>query len=63
MPDRLLRVEDVAKLIGMRTDFVYRLAREERIPYLRFGRSLRFRAEAITRWLEEQERGNGRRLR
>jgi excisionase family DNA binding protein len=61
--DRLLTAEDVAQILGMRTDFLYRLAREGRIPHLRFGRTLRFRAEAIETWLEEQERGNGRRLR
>jgi excisionase family DNA binding protein len=59
----LLDAPKVAELIGMRVDYVYALARREEIPYLKFGRTLRFRAEAITRWLEEQERGNGRRLR
>jgi excisionase family DNA binding protein len=56
--DRLLTADDVAELLGMRTDFIYRLAREGRIPHLRFGRTLRFRAEAIERWLEEQEQFN-----
>jgi excisionase family DNA binding protein len=41
-------------------DHVYKLAREQRIPHLKFGRSLRFRFEAITRWLEDDERGNER---
>ena len=59
MADPLLRAEDVAERLGMTTDFIYRLAREGRIPHLRFGRSLRFRSEAITRWLEEQEQSNG----
>lgn len=36
-------------------DHIYKLAREQRIPHLRFGRALRFRTEAITRWLEEEE--------
>jgi excisionase family DNA binding protein len=61
MADRLLRVEDVAELVGMRTDFIYKLAREGRIPHLRFGRTLRFRAEAIDQWLREQEQTNGNR--
>jgi excisionase family DNA binding protein len=56
--DRLLTADDVAELLGMRTDFIYRLAREGRIPHLRFGRTLRFRAEAIERWLEAQEQFN-----
>jgi excisionase family DNA binding protein len=52
--DKLLRAPQVVELLGMRTDFIYRLAREDRIPHLRFGRTLRFRSEAIVRWLEEQ---------
>jgi excisionase family DNA binding protein len=48
-------INHVAELIGLRTDFIYRLAREGRIPHLRFGRVLRFRSEAIDQWLREQE--------
>ena len=54
----LLNADQIAELIGMRVDYVYALARRDAIPHLRFGRTLRFRAEAITRWLEEEERGN-----
>jgi excisionase family DNA binding protein len=54
---RLLTAQEVAELIGMRTDYVYQLAREERIPHLRYGRTLRFRAEAIEEWIRESERG------
>jgi excisionase family DNA binding protein len=55
---RLLDAGQVAERLQMRVDFVYALARQERIPHLRFGRTLRFRAEAIDRWLEESERGS-----
>jgi excisionase family DNA binding protein len=55
--DRLLTAEDVAEQLRLRVDHVYKLAREQQIPHLRFGRTLRFRSEAITRWLEEEERG------
>lgn len=57
MTDRLLTAEDVAELIGMRTDYVYKLARRDQIPHHRFGRTLRFRAEAIEEWLRASERG------
>jgi excisionase family DNA binding protein len=64
MADRLLDAEQVADLLGLRVDHIYKLARQGRIPHLRFGRVLRFRVESIDRWLEEQERGsNGRGLR
>jgi excisionase family DNA binding protein len=56
----LLTVDD-AQIIGMRTGYVYALARRDEIPHLRFGRTIRFRAEAIEEWLCESERGNRRR--
>jgi excisionase family DNA binding protein len=58
---RLLNAEQVAEILSMRVDYVYALARRDEIPHRRFGRTLRFRAEAIDRWLEETERGNGAR--
>jgi excisionase family DNA binding protein len=54
---RLLTAEEVAEIIGMRVDYVYALSRRGQIPHLRFGRTLRFRAEAIEAWLGAEERG------
>ena len=54
---RLLTAEEVAQIIGMRVDYVYALSRRGQIPHLRFGRTLRFRAEAIEAWLGAEERG------
>jgi excisionase family DNA binding protein len=53
----LLTAEEVAEIIGMRVDYVYALSRRGQIPHLRFGRTLRFRAEAIEAWLGAAERG------
>jgi len=65
--EALLTAEQVAELIGMTTDYVYSLSRRGRIPVIRFGRTYRYRREAIEQWLIEQERatigsgrGNGR---
>jgi excisionase family DNA binding protein len=55
---RLLTAEEVAEIIGMRVDYVYALSRRGQIPHLRFGRTLRFRAEAIEAWLGAAERGS-----
>lgn len=55
---RLLTAEEVAEIIGMRVDYVYALSRGGKIPHLRFGRTLRFRADAIDRWLRAEERGS-----
>jgi len=49
----------VAELIGMTPPYIYRLVRRGQIPHLRFGRTVRFRPEAIAHWLEQEERGNG----
>jgi excisionase family DNA binding protein len=53
----LLEATDVAKVLGMRIDYVYALCRRGAIPHLRFGRTLRFRPEAVQRWLAESECG------
>ena len=55
---KLLTAPEVAEILGLRLDHVYKLAREEQIPHLRFGRSLRFREEAIEEWLQATERGS-----
>lgn len=56
---RLVDAAEVAAIIGMRTDYVYALCRQDATPHLRFGRTLRFRQEAVRSWLVESERGAG----
>jgi excisionase family DNA binding protein len=55
---RLLTALQVADLIGMRVDYVYKLSREGKIPVVPFGRTYRYRAESIEEWLRERERGS-----
>jgi excisionase family DNA binding protein len=54
---RLLEAEDVAQLLGMKTDWVYREVRAGRLPHIRLGRFVRFRRESIDAWLEANETG------
>jgi excisionase family DNA binding protein len=54
---RLLDADQVAEIVGMRVDYIYKLARADEIPHIRFGRTLRFRAEAVDEWLRAAERG------
>ena len=54
---RLLEVEDVASILGMRTDWVYREVRAGRLPHIRLGRAVRFRRESIESWIKSRERG------
>jgi excisionase family DNA binding protein len=52
---RLLEAEDVARYLGMRTDWVYREARAGRLPHVRLGRAVRFRRESLEAWVASQE--------
>lgn len=54
---RLLEADEVARYLGMRTDWVYREVRAGRLPHIRLGRAVRFRRESIEAWLESRERG------
>lgn len=55
----LIDAEEVARILGVRVDYVWALCRAEQIPHLCFGRVKRFRRSAIERWLEVRERGGG----
>lgn len=55
-PSRLLGAEEVALVLGVPTGFVYALARRGELPTVRIGeRYVRFRSEALERWITEQE--------
>ena len=54
---RLLEADDVARYLGMRTDWVYREVRAGRLPHIRLGRAVRFRRDSIEAWLAARERG------
>jgi len=57
MSGTLLTAEQVGKLLGVPTSWVYEQSRRGRIPTVTLGRYRRYRAEAIEEWLEELERG------
>ena len=53
---RLLEAEEVGRLLGVPTPYIYTLARRGAIPVVRVGeRYVRFRSEAIAAWIEQQE--------
>jgi excisionase family DNA binding protein len=57
-PQTLWTADDVAARLGVKKKLIYRLVSEDRIPYLRVGdRLVRFRPDAIDRWIEESEKG------
>lgn len=51
---RLLNVEEVADVLGVNVRHVRRLVFERRIPYLKWGRLVRFDPRELDRWLRER---------
>ena len=51
----LLNAEDVAAMLGVSRDWIYGEVRAGRLPHVRLGRTVRFRAETIDRWLGDLE--------
>jgi excisionase family DNA binding protein len=56
MSESLLHAEDVAAMLAMSTDWVYAEVRAGRIPHVKLGRYVRFRAETIDEWIIGLER-------
>ncbi len=54
----LLSPQAVAKQLDVKLDYVYRLAREGKIPCVRFGRMIRFRAHSVEKWIREHEQSS-----
>lgn len=55
-PEALWTVAEVARLLTMSPQWVYKHAELGTLPCVRLGSSLRFRPEAIRRYLEGLER-------
>jgi excisionase family DNA binding protein len=56
----LLTADQVARMLGVPKSWVYEQSRKGRIPTVTLGRYRRYRAEAITRWIETLEAGKER---
>jgi predicted DNA-binding transcriptional regulator AlpA len=58
-PGRLLSVEDVARILGMSTAWVYQHscgARRPALPSVKLGRAVRFRLESVQEFIRQMER-------
>jgi excisionase family DNA binding protein len=53
----LIGIAEVAALLGVTVRYVRRLVDEDRIPYYKFGRPLRFDPAEIDAWLARARRG------
>ena len=68
MRTKLIKANDVAKILDVSTQRVWELTRENRIPFIRLGeRQFRYCETALVRWIENggntetQEVNNDRR--
>jgi excisionase family DNA binding protein len=50
----LLRPEDAARLLSVKTSWVYEAVRAGRVPCLRVGRHIRFTRAMLEDWLAKQ---------
>jgi excisionase family DNA binding protein len=55
--ERLLTADEVADLLQVTPAWVYAQSRSDRIPHVRLGRYVRYRLDAIERWVREIEAG------
>jgi excisionase family DNA binding protein len=54
-PPLLLSIPDVAASLGLGRSKVYELIAKERLPVVRFGRSVRVSAASLQKWVEQRE--------
>jgi excisionase family DNA binding protein len=50
----LLRPEEVAEMLSVRTSWVYEAVRARRLPCRRVGRHVRFSKQMVAEWVAEQ---------
>jgi excisionase family DNA binding protein len=49
----LLRPEEAARLLAVKTNWIYEAVRDGRLPCLRLGRHIRFTRAMLEQWLVE----------
>ena len=57
MPSELISTRELAELWSCSTRHIERLKLENGLPFLKLGKSLRFRRSDIEAWLEAQQPG------
>lgn len=50
----LLKPQQAAELLAVRTSWIYEAVRTNRLPCLRIGRHIRFTREMLEEWLRER---------
>jgi excisionase family DNA binding protein len=54
---RLIDARAAGELLGVPTSWVLAEARSNRLPHVRLGRYVRFRPDALLRWVQDREHG------
>ena len=60
---KLLNVQEVAKLIGVRPSTIYQWTHQEYIPHIKIGKLVRFKQEEIEKWFCKNSCGGRESLR
>lgn len=50
-----MSVEETAKYIGIGRNKLYTMIKEGKVPYIKFGKSIRIPRSRLEIWLQEQE--------
>jgi len=54
---KLLNVTEVAQLIGVKPSTIYQWTHQGFIPYVKVGKLVRFKPDAVMKWIDEKETG------
>lgn len=55
MDQRFYNAKDISKYLGVSEDAVRKWAIRGKIPFVKFGKSLRFDIDRIKKWTKDQE--------
>jgi excisionase family DNA binding protein len=59
LPEPLLDIAAVARLLGVSIRHIRRLVLEGRIPYIKWGHYIRFDRAELSRWIDDYRRWPG----
>lgn len=51
-----INVKDAAEYIGVCTDTIYTMVRENQIPHIKVRRRILFRTDALDQWMDQQDK-------
>ena len=51
-PARLMTCQEIAEMVSVTPQIIYKLVKKKQIPHVRLGKIIRFKNDVIERWLE-----------